>query len=70
MELGLILRAPVFDNVPLDQHFDDVYFWECPEDEEKTKLMEANKNKGLDNRTFDFELGADSDTKNVASQAL
>ncbi|OXA60151.1 Ammonium transporter Rh type B-B [Folsomia candida] len=67
---GLILRAPVFDNVPLDQHFDDVYFWECPEDEEKTKLMEANKNKGLDNRTFDFELGADSDTKNVASQAL
>jgi len=69
---GLILRAPIFDNVPNDQHFDDAYFWEVPEDEEKITLVGGpdGKKKGLDNRTFDFEMAVDSDTKNDASQKL
>ncbi len=71
----MILRSNIFDNVPQNQHFDDVYFWSVPDDEEKTKLMVAGGDKvkkGMENRTFDFEMGAESDTKNVtvSSQAL
>jgi len=62
---GLMLRTPIFDSVPNHLHFDDKHFWEVPEDEEKSKLLEGNAKGGVNNLTFDLEMGGEGGASDV-----
>jgi ammonium transporter Rh len=66
---GLLLRTSIFGKVPEEQHFEDEFLWEVPEEDQCPHIKQKSSEVGTSNRTFDLEM-TDGDKVSPRGQGM